>query len=137
MGNGRLEWHTKRAKDMRMNFKNYALALTISAFFIFFNWIILLLVLWDLQNEYFRYCFLLSLNLMQVCLLPKINEHVHELEEQVQYRITRYKKITAQNLMMRGLKEEVVKKALSDILRKKGENTNEESNYRAPNLDDQ
>ena len=41
---GRLKWHTKRVKWMRINFKNYTLAANISSFFILVQTVVLLLV---------------------------------------------------------------------------------------------
>ena len=43
---GKLKWHTKRVKKMRIHFKNYSLASNVSSVFIFMQTAVLLLVLW-------------------------------------------------------------------------------------------
>ena len=43
---GKLKWHTKRVKKMRIHFKNYTLVSNVSSVFIFIQTSVLLLALW-------------------------------------------------------------------------------------------
>ena len=56
---GKLKWHTKRVKWMRIHFKNYALICNVSSSFIFIQTLVLFAVLYSNTALYFRYCFLL------------------------------------------------------------------------------
>lgn len=87
---GKLKWHTKRVKNMRIYFKNYALAANVSSTFIFIQTLTLLIVLWKDTNLYFRYCFLVLLSLFTLVNLRTVYAHLHELDEQVTYRIRSY-----------------------------------------------
>lgn len=48
MDNGKYQWRMKRVKQMRMNFKNYALASNILSTFIFFHTLVLFCVLFNI-----------------------------------------------------------------------------------------
>ena len=87
---GKLRWHTKRVKNMRIYFKNYALASNVSSTFIFIQTFILFLALWGSHNLYFRYLFLLSLSVFTLVNLMTVNYHLEELDEQVTFRIGKY-----------------------------------------------
>ena len=84
---GKLKWHTKRVKNMRIYFKNYALAANVSSTFIFIQTAVLLAVLWSDTELYFRYCFLVLLSLFTLFNLGTVYAHLEELDEQVTYRI--------------------------------------------------
>ena len=87
---GKLKWHTKRVKRMRINFKNYALAANVSSIFIFIQTSTLLVVLWSDTEMYFRYVFLLLLSAFTLLNLFTVYGHLKELDEQVTYRIRSY-----------------------------------------------
>ena len=87
---GKLKWHTKRVKNMRIYFKNYALASNVSSLFIFIQTLVLWLVLWRDQSMYFRYGFLGVLSLFTVFNLRTVYSHLEELDEQVTFRIRNY-----------------------------------------------
>ena len=87
---GKLKWHTKRVKNMRIYFKNYALAANVSSIFIFIQTLTLLIVLWRDTEMYFRYCFLLLLSGFTLMNLMTVYAHLKELDEQVTYRIRTY-----------------------------------------------
>ena len=87
---GKLKWHTKRVKNMRINFKNYALAANVSSIFIFIQTATLLIVLWKDTEMYFRYCFLLLLSVFTLINLTTVYAHLRELDDQVTYRIRTY-----------------------------------------------
>ena len=78
---GKLKWHTKRVKNMRIYFKNYALAANVSSTFIFIQTLVLLLVLWNDTELYFRYCFLVILSLFTLVNLFTVYKHLEELDE--------------------------------------------------------
>lgn len=94
---GKLKWHTKRVKHMRINFKNYTLACNVSSFFILVQTIVLLLVTWTQTSLYFRYVFLIILTLFTLAMLPIINDHLKELDDQVTFRIDRYETVVKEN----------------------------------------
>ena len=73
---GKLKWHTKRVKTMRINFKNYTLASNISSFFILTQTTVLLFVSWFQTEMYFRYIFLILLTTFTIIMLPFINSHL-------------------------------------------------------------
>ena len=87
---GKLKWHTKRVKRMRINFKNYALAANVSSIFIFIQTSTLIVVLWSDTEMYFRYVFLLLLSAFTLLNLFTVYGHLKELDEQVTYRIRSY-----------------------------------------------
>ena len=87
---GKLKWHTKRVKNMRIYFKNYALAANVSSIFIFIQTATLLVVLWSETEMYFRYVFLLLLSAFTLVNLFTVYGHLKELDEQVTYRIRSY-----------------------------------------------
>ena len=87
---GKLKWHTKRVKNMRIYFKNYALAANVSSIFIFIQTATLLIVLWKDTEMYFRYIFLLILSAFTLVNLGTVYSHLKELDEQVTYRIRSY-----------------------------------------------
>ena len=87
---GKLKWHTKRVKNMRIYFKNYALAANVSSIFIFIQTATLLIVLWKDTEMYFRYIFLLILSAFTLINLGTVYAHLKELDEQVTYRIHSY-----------------------------------------------
>ena len=87
---GKLKWHTKRVKRMRINFKNYALAANVSSIFIFIQTSTLLVVLWSDTEMYFRYVFLILLSAFTLLNLFTVYKHLKELDEQVTYRIRSY-----------------------------------------------
>ena len=87
---GKLKWHTKRVKNMRIYFKNYALAANVSSIFIFIQTATLLIVLWKDTEMYFRYCFLLLLSAFTLMNLMTVYAHLQELDDQVTYRIRTY-----------------------------------------------
>ena len=87
---GKLKWHTKRVKNMRIYFKNYALAANVSSIFIFIQTATLLIVLWKDTEMYFRYIFLLILSAFTLVNLGTVYAHLRELDEQVTYRIRSY-----------------------------------------------
>lgn len=89
---GKLKWHTKRVKKMRIHFKNYTLASNVSSVFIFIQTGVLLIALWRDQQLYFRYCFLLLLSVFTMINLGTIYAHLKELDDQVTYRIRICKK---------------------------------------------
>ena len=78
---GKLKWHTKRVKNMRIYFKNYALAANVSSVFIFIQNITLLIVLWKDTEMYFRYIFLLLLSAFTLINLRTVYAHLKELDE--------------------------------------------------------
>ena len=88
---GKLKWHTRRIKQQRIKFKNYVLISNVTSVWILLQTVLLFAVLYDGSNEnLFRYGFLIFVSLLQLFLLPKINSHLEELDEQVTYRIERY-----------------------------------------------
>lgn len=87
---GKLRWHTKRVKNMRIYFKNYALASNVSSSFIFIQTLILFLALYGDHGVYFRYAFLLAMSLFTLVNLWTVNSHLAELDEQVTFRIRKY-----------------------------------------------
>ena len=88
---GKLRWHTRRIKQQRIHFKNYVLISNVTSVWILLQTCILFLVLYDGSNEnFFRYGFLLFVSLFQLFALPKINDHLTELDQQVTYRIERH-----------------------------------------------
>ena len=78
---GKLKWHTKRVKSMRIYFKNYSLAASISSLFIFIQTVILLIVLWEDQEMFFRYVFLIALSAFTLFNLSTVYSHLKELDE--------------------------------------------------------
>ena len=88
---GKLKWHTRRIKQQRIHFKNYVLISNVTSVWVLLQTVLLFAVLYDGSNEnLFRYGFLIFVSLLQLFLLPKINSHLEELDEQVTYRIERY-----------------------------------------------
>ena len=88
---GKLKWHTRRIKQQRIHFKNYVLISNVTSVWILLQTILLFLVLYDGTNEnLFRYGFLIFVSLLQLFIVPKINSHLEELDEQVTYRIERH-----------------------------------------------
>lgn len=91
--NGDLRWHTRRVKQMRIAFKNYFLASSVATLFILLQTSTLLLVTWSDIGNYYRYVLLVSNALLQCYLmLIPIKNHITELDEQVTFRIKRFKK---------------------------------------------
>ena len=88
---GDLKWHTKRVKRMRHLFKNYFLMSIVAYTFIFLQTIILCAVFWYNTEIYFRYVILIIVSIFQFMCVFKLNEHLGELDKQVNYRITRYR----------------------------------------------
>lgn len=78
---GKLKWHTKRVKNMRICFKNYALASNVSSVFIFIQTLVLFLVLYSNTNMYFRYIFLLLLSVFTLVNLRTVYSHLDELDQ--------------------------------------------------------
>ena len=88
---GRLKWHTRRIKKQRIDFKNYVLVANVTSTFILLQTTLLLFVLWNEANKaFFRYAFLILVSLLQLTLIPTINDHLAELDQQVTYRIERH-----------------------------------------------
>lgn len=102
---GKLRWHTKRVKHMRIYFKNYALASNVTSIFIFVQNLILFLALFQNHKMYFRYLFLLTMSAFTVACLKYVNSHLEELDEQVTYRISKYTEAVAKRDDMRKMKE--------------------------------
>lgn len=92
---GKLRWHTKRVKTMRIYFKNYALASNVTSIFIFIQNLTLFLALYDNHDLYFRYLFLLAMSAFTVICLVFVNSHLEELDEQVTFRISKYTEAVA------------------------------------------
>ena len=99
---GKLRWHTKRVKTMRIYFKNYALASNVTSIFIFIQNLILFLALYDNHDLYFRYLFLLAMSAFTVGCLKYVNSHLEELDEQVTFRISKYTEAVARSKARRG-----------------------------------
>ena len=78
---GKLKWHTKRVKSMRIYFKNYSLAASISSLFIFIQTVILLIVVWEDQEMFFRYIFLIALSAFTLFNLSTVYAHLKELDD--------------------------------------------------------
>ncbi len=78
---GKLRWHTKRVKKMRIHYKNYALVCNVSSSFIFIQTLVLFLVLYSNTNLYFRYCFLLLLSVFTLFNLTTVYSHLDELDQ--------------------------------------------------------
>ena len=108
---GKLKWHTKRVKRMRVNFKNYTLLCNISSYFIAIQTIILLLVCFNHTELYFRYAFLMLLSVFTNCILPVIRRHLTELDDQVTYRINRFETIVKEHEQRTNLIQNTVMKA--------------------------
>ena len=88
---GKLKWHTRRIKQQRIHFKNYVLIANVTSVWILLQTVLLFLVLYDGTFEnLFRYGFLIFVSLLQLFIIPKINQHGLELDEQVTYRIERH-----------------------------------------------
>jgi len=87
---GKLRWHTKRVKNMRIYFKNYALTSNVSSSFVFIQTLILFLALYNNQEQYFRYWALFLMSLFTLINLLTVNSHLEELDEQVTFRIRKY-----------------------------------------------
>ena len=102
---GKLRWHTKRVKHMRIFFKNYALASNVTSIFIFVQNLILFLALFQNHKMYFRYMFLLAMSFFTVCCLKYVNSHLEELDEQVTYRISKYTEAVQKKESQRRLQE--------------------------------
>uniref|UniRef100_A0A7S3HXD2 Uncharacterized protein n=1 Tax=Favella ehrenbergii TaxID=182087 RepID=A0A7S3HXD2_9SPIT len=103
---GKLRWHTKRVKTMRIYFKNYALASNITSIFIFIQNLILFLALFNNHDMYFRYLFLLFMSAFTVLCLKFVNSHLEELDEQVTFRISKYSEAVAKREVLRRQQEE-------------------------------
>lgn len=89
---GDLKWHTRRVKRMRIEFKNYFLSSCVATVFIILQTSLLLLVIWSDLDAFFRYGLLLINAVIQCYLmLFPIRQHIKELDEQVTYRIKRYR----------------------------------------------
>jgi len=87
---GKLKWHTKRVKNMRIYFKNYVLASNVSSNFIFIQTFVLFIVMFSEAQMFFRYIFLFGLSVFTLINLFTVNLHLKELDEQVTYRIKTY-----------------------------------------------
>ena len=103
---GKLRWHTKRVKTMRIFFKNYALAINVTSIFIFIQNLILFLALYSNHDLYFRYLFLLIMSAFTVACLKYVNSHLEELDEQVTFRISKYTEAVAKRDSMRREQEQ-------------------------------
>ena len=103
---GKLKWHTKRAKNMRIKFKNYALACNVSSVFIFIQTTMLLIVLWNESQMYFRYIFLLILSAFTMNNLRTVYAHLKELDAQVTYRIRTYSQAVLERMARKSAKSE-------------------------------
>ena len=90
-GLGKYQWHTKRVKKMRYEFKNYFLSSMVAYVFIFMQTLILLAIFWSQSIIYFRYACLLIVSLFQLIALTKLAQHLQELDSQVNYRIERHR----------------------------------------------
>ena len=88
---GKLRWQTRRIKQQRIHFKNYVLISNVASVWILLQTICLFAVLYDgTDRNFFRYVFLVFVCLLQLFSLPKINDHLTELDQQVTYRIERH-----------------------------------------------
>ena len=96
---GKLKWHTKRVKAMRINFKNYTLASHISSFYILVQTLVLFCVSYNQSEIYFRYALLILLTVFTILYLPVINRHLQELDDQVTYRIHRFETLVKESKM--------------------------------------
>ena len=96
--NGDLRWHMRRVKTMRIAFKNYFLASAVATVFIMLQTTTLLFVVWQEVNNYYRYILLLGNAAVQIQLMfGPIKNHIKELDEQVTYRIKRFKRASAKH----------------------------------------
>ena len=92
---GDLRWHTRRVKTMRIAFKNYFLASAVATIFIMFQTATLLFVVWKDIDNYYRYVLLVTNALVQCFFMfGPIKNHIRELDEQVTYRVKRFKKLS-------------------------------------------
>lgn len=103
-GLGKFQWHTKRVKVMRHIFKNYFLASMVAYIFIGMQTIVLLMIFWDSTIIYFRYACLLLVCMFQFLALWKLGQHLQELDQQVNYRITKYRYVQSSELQQQKYK---------------------------------